>query len=56
LSDYNNDIIMQEAKNININWNLNTYTYTLKMWAVINAQQMSWDYSWKIDFGIELDY
>jgi len=56
LSDYNDDIIMQEVENINTSWDLNTYTYTLKIWAIINPQQASWDYSWKIDFGIELNY
>ena len=56
LSDYNDDIIMQEAKNINTNWNLNIYTYTVKMWAIINAQQIAWDYTGKINFWIELDY
>jgi len=56
LSDYNNDIILSNVENINTNWDLNIYTYTLKMWAIIDIQQASWDYSWKIDFGIELDY
>ena len=56
LSNFNDDIILQRAKNINTNWNLNTYTYTLKIWAIIDQMQASWNYSWKIDFGIDLDY
>jgi hypothetical protein len=56
LSDFNNDIIWQETKNINTSWNLNTYTYTVSMWAIIEYQQAWWDYSWKIDFWINLDY
>ena len=56
LFDYNNDIILSSVENINTNWNLNTYTYTLKMWAIKEYQQAAWDYSGKIDFGIELDY
>jgi hypothetical protein len=56
LSDYNDDIIMQEVKNINTSWDINIYTYTLKIWAIIKKLQSSWNYSWKINFGIELDY
>ena len=56
LFDFNNDIIWQEVQNINTNWNLNTFTYTVKIWAIKEFQQIAWDYSWKIDFGIELDY
>jgi len=56
LFDYNDDIILQNSLNLNTNWNLNTYTYTLKMWAIIDMQQAWWNYSWKIDFGIELNY
>jgi hypothetical protein len=47
---------MQEVKNINADWDLNTYTYTLKMWAIIDKLQAGWDYTWKINFWIELDY
>jgi len=56
LSDFNDDVIMQEVENINTSWNLNTYTYTLKTWAIINTQQSAGDYTGKINFGIELDY
>ncbi len=56
LSDYNNDIILEKTKNINTDWNLNTYTYILKMWAIISAEQIAWNYEWKLDFEIKLDY
>jgi hypothetical protein len=56
LSDYNDDIVWTESWSINTDWNLNTYTYTVKMWAIIDKLQAGWDYSWKIDFGIDLDY
>jgi len=56
LSDFNNDIILSDSGSLNTDWELNTYTYTLKMWAIIDKLQAWWDYTWKIDFGIELDY
>ncbi len=56
LNDFNDDIIMQEVENINTSWDLNIYTYTLKIWAIIDLQQSAWDYTGKINFGIELDY
>ena len=56
LSDYNDDIILNDSWTLNTDWELNTYTYNLKIWAIISAQQMAWDYSWKIDFLIELAY
>ncbi len=56
LSDYNNDIILNDSGTLNTDWNLNIYTYTLKMGAIIDKLQAAWDYSWKIDFGIELNY
>ena len=56
LSDFNDDIIWTENQNINTNWELNTYTYTISMWAIIEYQQAWWDYSWKINFWINLDY
>ena len=56
LFDYNDDIIWQEVLNINTNWDLNTYVYTVKMWAIIDNLQSAWNYEWRINFGIELDY
>ncbi len=56
LSDYNDDIILSDSWTLNTDWNLNTYTYTLKMWAIIDKLQAAGDYSWKIDFWIDLDY
>ncbi len=56
LSDFNDDIILSDSGSLNTSWDLNTYTYTLKMWAIIDKLQAWWDYTWKIDFSIELDY
>ena len=56
LSDFNDDIILSDSWSLNTDWNLNTYTYTLKIWAIVDKLQAAWDYSWKIDFTIELDY
>jgi len=56
LSDYNDDILMEETKDINTDWKLSTYTYTLKIWAIIEKQQAGWNYNWKVDFEINLDY
>jgi len=61
LNDFNDDIILSDSWTLNTNWELNTYTYTsytytLKMWAIIDKLQAWWDYTWKIDFEIELDY
>lgn len=56
LHNFNNDIIGQQTRNVNVNWNLNTYTYRIKMWAIVEQIQTSGNYSWKIDFDIELDY
>jgi hypothetical protein len=56
LSDFNDDIIWTETWSINTDWDLNTYTYTVAVWAIIEYQQAWWDYSWKIDFWINLDY
>ncbi len=56
LSDYNDDIILSDSWTLNTNWDLNIYTYTLKIWAIIDKLQAAGNYSWKIDFGIDLDY
>ena len=56
LSDYNDDIILSDSWTLNTKWDLNTYTYTLKMWAIIEQLQAWWDYTWKINFNIKLDY
>ena len=56
LFDYNDDVIWQELLNINTNWDLNTYVYIVKMWAIIDSLQSAWNYQWKINFGLELDY
>jgi len=56
LSDFNNDIILSDSWTLNTDWNLNTYTYTLKIWAIIDKLQAGWDYNWKINFWINLNY
>ena len=48
--------VATQSSVINTDWNKNTYTYTLKMWALIEHLQNAWDYSWDIDFTIDLDY
>jgi len=56
LSDFNDDIILSDTWNVNTDWELNSYSYTLKMGAIIDKLQAWWDYTWKINFNIELDY
>ena len=53
---WTNQQIGSEAASININGEKNTYTYSLKMWALVDSLQIWWDYEWKIDFWISLDY
>ncbi len=56
LSDFNDDIILSNSWEINTNGELNTYTYTLKIGAIIDKLQAAGNYTWKINFAIELDY
>ncbi len=51
-----NEIIGSSSWSVSANGLLNTYTYTVNMWALIDAGQIAWDYSWLIDFWIEYDY
>lgn len=51
-----NQNIGNEVKSINTDGEKNTYTYNIKLWALINNSQVWWDYEWKIDFWINLDY
>lgn len=53
---WTNQLIATQVKNINTNGEKNTYTYDLKLWALVEMQQASWDYMGNIDFGIELGY
>lgn len=53
---WNNQVLFSEAQNINTNWDLNTYSFDLKLWALIENSQASWEYLGNIDFGIELNY
>ncbi len=50
------ELIKTQSKNINTNGDLNTYTYNLHIWAEVDTQQAAWDYLWKLDFKIQLDY
>ncbi len=51
-----NQLIVNQAKNININWEKNTYIYSIRFWANINENIAAWSYSWNIDFDIIFDY
>ncbi len=48
--------IATQAWVLNTNGERNTYTYNLKMWALVNIDQTSWEYLWDVDFNIEFDY
>jgi hypothetical protein len=52
----NNEILASEALNININWDQNIHIYNLKIWSMIDYEQISWIYQSNIDFGINLTY
>ncbi len=56
LNDFNDDIILSNSWALNTDWELNIYTYDLKIWAIIDKLQVGWNYEWKIDFEINLDY
>jgi hypothetical protein len=49
-------LIVNQVKNININWEKNTYIYSIKFWANIDENIAAWSYSWNIDFDIIFDY
>jgi len=49
-------IVGSQLQSININGEKNTYSYTLKIWTLVDMQQLGWEYIWDIDFHIELDY
>lgn len=51
-----NQNIVTQAQLINTNWNKNTYTYNIQIWALIDLQQAAGDYTWNLDFGINLTY
>jgi hypothetical protein len=57
ISTINNpQVIASQIWNININGEKNTYTYTIKIWALIDLNQASWEYTWTLDFNIDLNY
>jgi len=45
-----------QSANINTNWEKNIYTYYVRLGAIIDELQSAWDYSWNIQFGIQLQY
>jgi len=53
---WTNQAIGTQAWSINTNWDMNVYTFDIKIWALIEEFQTSWDYEWDIDFWVILDY
>ncbi len=51
-----NQNIWSQSTNINTNGDKNIYTFDIKIWALIEAYQVSWEYEWKMDFWIIFDY
>lgn len=49
-------IIANEAANLNIDGNLNTYTYDFRIWALTEEFRSAGDYIWDLEFWIELNY
>ena len=49
-------LIQTEWASINTNWDKNIYSYPLKIWALIDSQQVAWEYMWNIDFSIDFNY
>ncbi len=52
----NVETFANQSKNVNTNWEKNTYTYYVRLGAIIDQLQSAWDYSWNIQFGIQLIY
>ena len=53
---FGNQIIATQSWSININGNKNTYTYNIKIWALVDINQIAGNYSWTLDFDIDLNY
>jgi hypothetical protein len=51
-----NEVLWTQSWSININWALNTYTYKIRMWALIEAEQVNWTYSTNLNFWLNLTY
>ncbi len=45
-----------QSKNINLNGEKNIYTYYVRLGAIIDQLQSAWNYSWNIQFWIQLIY
>ena len=53
---WTNELIAIQGENINTNGSKNIYTYDIKIWALVDMDQATWEYEWFLDFGIELIY
>ena len=51
-----NQLIATQVQNINTNGNKNTYTYGIKIGALVDIDQATWDYEWFLDFWIDFTY
>ncbi len=49
-------ILGTQTGSINTNGNKNVYTYRVKYWALVNPDQLGWDYATNISFQIAYDY
>ncbi len=45
-----------QVLDINTNGERNTYVFEIQLWAIVTTEQGAWDYEWKIDFWITLNY
>ena len=52
----NNEVLATQPPSINTDWNKNSYIYNINMWALILEEQEAWNYSWNINFWIDLNY
>ena len=49
-------VLATEPQFINTNWDKNTYIYSIKLWAKVLEEQVAWNYSWALEFTLDLDY
>lgn len=50
------ELLTSEWANLNLNGDKNIYTYNIKMWSLIDVNQVAGIYETHIDFHINLDY
>lgn len=53
---WNDENIGTQAASININGLQNTYIFEIQLGAIVETEQIAWDYEWKVSFGIDLSY